>query len=82
MSKKTDKKDATLRTKLLKELVQLRKDKDLSQTVVAKGMGIGQPSVSELERGMTSPRVETLQRYARAIGAELVFTVKEVEDNG
>jgi transcriptional regulator with XRE-family HTH domain len=70
---------------LLAELVQLRKDKakrnagQYRQVDVAKAMGVGQPSVSELERGETNPRLDTILRYAAAIGVEIKF---EVVDNG
>lgn len=62
---------------LLAQLVALRKDKDLRQVDVAASMGVGQPSVSELERGETNPRLDTLQRYARAIGVRIEFEVVE-----
>ena len=64
---------------LLSELVQLRKDKGLRQVDVAASMGVGQPSVSELERGETNPKLDTILRYASAIGVQIKF---EVVDNG
>ena len=64
---------------LLEELVSIRKQKNLRQVDVAASMGVGQPSVSELERGGTSPKLDTLQRYAAAIGVEIKF---EVIDSG
>lgn len=64
---------------LLAQLVALRKSKGLRQVDVAASMGVGQPSVSELERGETNPRLDTLQRYAHAIGVSIEF---EVVDNG
>lgn len=60
---------------LLAQLVALRKEKQLRQVDVAASMGVGQPSVSELERGETNPRLDTLQRYARAIGVRIEFEV-------
>lgn len=62
---------------LLAQLVALRKDKGLRQVDVAASMGVGQPSVSELERGETNPRLDTLQRYAAAIGVSIEFKVVE-----
>jgi transcriptional regulator with XRE-family HTH domain len=34
-------------------------------------MDIGQPSVSELERGEVVPKIVTLERYAEAVGVKL-----------
>lgn len=60
---------------LLKQLVALRHEKKLRQVDVAQKMGVGQPSVSELERGETNPRLDTIQRYAHAIGVSIEFKV-------
>lgn len=65
------------RAELLNDLVALRRASGLRQVDVAAAMGVGQPSVSELERGETSPKLSTLQRYARAIGAKIDFSVTE-----
>ena len=59
------------RAELLRNLVEARKKAELRQVDVAERMGIGQPSVSEFERGETSPKLETLQKYAEAIGCTL-----------
>ena len=64
---------------LREQLVAMRLAKKLRQVDVAESMGVGQPSVSEFERGETNPRLDTLQRYARAIGARIEF---EVVDDG
>ena len=70
---------------LLAQLVDLRKKKAketpgaFRQVDVAKAMGVGQPSVSELERGETNPKLNTILRYAEAIGVQIKF---EVIDSG
>lgn len=77
--------DASKRDEVLRNLVEHRKRSGLRQIDVAESMGIGQPSVSELERGETSPKLETLQRYARAIGATIHIHIapdNSEEDNG
>lgn len=71
--------DEKARLDLLSELVQARKDAGLRQIDVAKELGVAQPSVSELESGATSPKLETLQKYARAVGMTISFTVEERE---
>lgn len=70
---------------LLAQLVELRLKKQeavpgsFRQVDVAKSMGVGQPSVSELERGETNPRLDTILRYASALNVRIEF---EVVDNG
>jgi transcriptional regulator with XRE-family HTH domain len=54
-------------------LVKARADQGLSQTAVARRMGTTQSAVSDLERSGSDPRVSTLMRYARALGAPLRF---------
>lgn len=70
-----DVKEEVLAKELLKTLVTHRKNVGLRQIDVAEKMGIGQPSVSELEKSLTSPRLSTLSRYARAVGLELVVEI-------
>lgn len=65
---------------VLNALVALRKDRGMRQVDVARAMGIGQPSVSELERGEVSPRLSTLQRYASAVGATI--SIEIIEEGG
>lgn len=64
---------------LMRNLVEARQNAGLRQIDVAEAMGTGQPAVSELESGENSPRIETLQRYARAIGAEIIMYI--IPDN-
>jgi ribosome-binding protein aMBF1 (putative translation factor) len=55
----------------LNRLVEIRKASGLRQVDVAARMDIGQPSVSELERGEVVPKIVTLERYAEAVGVKL-----------
>lgn len=59
----------------LEDLVALRLEQGLSQTVVAERMGVSQSAVSQFEREAGSVRIETLQRYARAVGARVRLRV-------
>lgn len=68
--------DLNLREAVIEDLIRARKAGRLNQTVVAKRMGVGQPTVSEFENEATDPRLSTLQRYARAVGATLSVTVR------
>lgn len=72
--------DVLNRQDVLNFLVDYRQRKGIRQVDVAAAMGIGQPSVSELERGQTNPRMDTIQKYARALGLELTYMVRGMED--
>jgi transcriptional regulator with XRE-family HTH domain len=67
--------DARMLQELLDELVRLRKRAGLTQTDVARLMGVRQPTVSQFETESSDPRISTLQRYARAVGSQVVWQV-------
>jgi len=74
--------DATTRDQLIDQLVDRRKAQRLTQTEVGHRMGnVRQATVSGFEREGSDPRLSTLQRYARAVGARLAIEVAE-EDRG
>lgn len=56
---------------LVQQLVKLRKAAGLTQVDVAAAMGRTQSVVSDIETGTNEPRLSTLVRYARAVGAEV-----------
>jgi transcriptional regulator with XRE-family HTH domain len=60
---------------LVEALLSRRTALGLSQREVASRMGTTQSAVSELERAEADPRLSTLQRYARSVGAYLGFEV-------
>lgn len=64
--------DAEQRERFIKVLVQIRKDAGLRQQDVAEAMGVGQSTLSQFENAV-DPRLSTVQRYARAVGAEVHF---------
>jgi len=69
--------DAQARADLLASCVHLRKETGLTQADVARAMGTTQSAVSDLEAGATDPRLGTLQRYARAVGARLDVALRQ-----
>jgi len=56
---------------LLDRLVALREQAGLTQSEVAARMGTSQPVIARLEAGGRDPRLSTIERYARTIGADL-----------
>tara|TARA_R110000824_G_scaffold379047_1_gene570879 strand:+ start:215 stop:544 length:330 start_codon:yes stop_codon:yes gene_type:complete len=56
-----------------------------SQKEMAEALGISQAMVSEIERGTKSVTLETLDRYANALGlkkSDLMFFAEEIEGQG
>ena len=68
--------DAQSRHGLVDLLVRCRQRLGLTQTAVARKMGVKQPAVSGFETEGSDPRLATLQRYARAVNARLRFSVQ------
>lgn len=59
-------------------LREVRKKRQLSQLEVASTSGIDRAYVSELERGLGNPSVETMFRLAEAIGVSPLDLVKQM----
>lgn len=68
------------REELLAELVTTRQRFGLSQTDVAARMGTSQSSVARLESGGSDARLSTLERYATALGVELQWRLRAVDE--
>lgn len=64
---------------LLRELVQIRKSRSLSQAAVGGLMGISQPSVAAFEAHDSNPTLATIRRYAHAVRALIVHKVERDE---
>jgi len=52
-------------------VIQYRVDHDLTQTALARKLGMSQPAVARLEAGDHEPSVATLMRLARHLGITL-----------
>lgn len=74
--------DAEARNVLIDSLIGLRCSKGLTQVQIAEYMGIAQATVSEFETESSDPRVSTLQRYARAVGVDLVLELHPLDHEG
>jgi ribosome-binding protein aMBF1 (putative translation factor) len=62
---------------LLKRMRELREAAGLSLADVADRAGMDKAFVSRLETGQGNPTVDTLARYAAAIGKRVVFGVED-----
>ena len=64
---------------LINAIIQVRLDKGMQQRAVARAMSVSPSSVSALETNeRRSPTLETLMRYANAVGVDIVVTPREV----
>ena len=52
-----------------------RIDHGLSQTALAKELGLKQPAVSRLEIGEVNPSIETLRRLSSVLGIEFLISI-------
>jgi predicted transcriptional regulator len=68
---------AARRRALGEELVARRHELGLSQTQVAARMGTSQSAVARLEAGQGDVRLSTLERYAAALGSQVVWKMSE-----
>ena len=61
----------------IRALKKERESRGLSLATIAERSGIDKAALSRLENGLqTNPTVDTLYRYASAIGVELVWSVR------
>ena len=65
---------------MMELLLKNRKAAGISQQKVAEYMETTQSAVSEIETLGTSPQIDTVQRYARAVGYKILFELVKVED--
>ena len=56
---------------IVSQLVAIRKARGLTAQEVADFAGLSRPAVSILENGHRGPLLDTVLRYAAAVGAEL-----------
>ncbi|MGF1602122.1 MAG: helix-turn-helix domain-containing protein [Thermosynechococcaceae cyanobacterium] len=60
---------------LLRQMLQARQSAGLSQAEIAKRMGTKPPAVARLESSLSSgkhsPSINTLRKYAEAVGCDL-----------
>lgn len=54
-----------------------RKKKGMTQQQAAKSVGLDQPSMSKIERGESSARIDTLFRLLAALDLELILQPRQ-----
>ncbi|AHM74062.2 helix-turn-helix domain-containing protein [Yersinia hibernica] len=65
--------DLQIRQALMTELKAARQQCNLTQEEVAQRVGLKKQNISRMEKGIISPNLTTLSRYAAALGGTFVF---------
>jgi transcriptional regulator with XRE-family HTH domain len=63
-------------------ILNRRKKRKLTQEALADMVGIGQQSLSRMEKGRIAPRFDRLQRFAEMLGCTVADLFKEGEVSG
>jgi predicted transcriptional regulator len=53
----------------------------MTQAELARLCATSQPAIARLEKGLVAPTVVSLDRIARAVGAELIVDFEPVQDS-
>ncbi|MEL4014666.1 helix-turn-helix domain-containing protein [Dryocola clanedunensis] len=63
---------------LLREVIlsKLREELNMSQTELARAIGVSQPTLAKMENPGNDPRLSTLKRYVTALGGEMSIDVR------
>lgn len=70
-----------LRVDLMRELAAARKEKGYSQRSLGAATGISQPVISKLEKGITSPQLDTLSKLLYVLGMKLAIVPLDSESS-
>ena len=59
---------------IIKEIIEARKDKNITQKELSDLTGIMQENISKIEDGNANPSLKTLKKLAAAFGKKLVIS--------
>ncbi len=79
MESSENKKRIQEKSERLKEdylLTQIRNDLNMSQTELAKALGISRPAVSKMEKMKQNIGILTLKKYIKALGGQLSLQIR------
>ena len=62
---------------VVRQLIELREKHGWSQRDLAERAGMKQPQLARLETGQVEPKLETLQRLAKAMGSRLTIRFED-----
>lgn len=65
--------ESNLRVALIGELIKARQEKGLSQKKLEELSGVKQPVIARMERGTTSPQLDTILKVLAPLGKTLAI---------
>ena len=71
--------ESNLRVQLIGEIIKARQEKGLSQKKLEELSGVKQPIIARMERGVTSPQLDTILKLLAPLGKTLA--VVPIEKN-
>ncbi len=69
--------DLEPRFAVVRQLIEMREKHGWSQRDLAERAGMKQPQLARLETGQVEPRLDTLQRLAKAMGSRLTIRFED-----
>ena len=63
--------ESNMRVALIGELIKARKESSISQRELAKLSGVKQPVIARIEKGKSSPNIDTVIKLLFALGKKL-----------
>lgn len=71
--------ESNLRVALIGELIKARQEKGISQKKLEELSGVKQPIIARMEKGSTSPQLETVLKVLAPLGKTLAIVPLERE---
>lgn len=68
---------SNLRVALIGELIKARQEKGISQKQLEEMSGVKQPVIARMEKGTTSPQIDTVLKVLASLGKTLVIVPLE-----
>ena len=65
--------ESDLRVALIGELIKARKERGLSQKKIEELSGVKQPVIARMEKGQTSPQIDTILKVLAPLGKTLAI---------
>lgn len=62
---------ARVKAEIMEQFVKLRKEKHITQQILAERTGIARPNIARMENGTYNPTVDMLVRIADGIGMQV-----------
>lgn len=72
--------ESNLRVALIGELIKARQEKGISQKKLEELSGVKQPVIARMEKGVTSPQIDTILKLLLPLGKTLAIVPLETTD--